>query len=125
MLTALVLGLGCGGGDGGTPPRVPGNLTLSYVVNGSGLGAVLLTITGGEVEAVTAIPAGVAVSSASSSPSVTRVVITGALVPGDLLTLRVPDVAAAESYLVRIDQIAHGETFALLDPALSSFTIRR
>lgn len=122
---ALVLILGCGGEDGGTPPQVRGDLTLSYIGGTSDVGAVLLTISGGEVEAVAAIPAGVAVSFATPSPGVTPVVVTGTLASGDLLRIRVPDVNAAEGYVVRIDQVAHASTFALLDPTTSSFTIRR
>jgi hypothetical protein len=37
----------------------------------------------------------------------------------------VPDVSAVNAYAIRIDQSAHAETFALLDPALSSFSIHR
>lgn len=124
-VAAMALGLGCGGENGGTPPQVRGDLTLSHIVSGSDLGAVLLTISGGEVEAVTAIPAGVTVSFATQSPGITRVVVSGTLASGDLLKVRVPDVNAVDGYVVRIDQVAHAETFALLDPAASSFTIRR
>lgn len=124
-VTAAAVGLGCGGESGGTPPRVRGDLTLSYVVSASDIGAVLLTVSGGEVEAVAAIPAGVTVSFATLSPGVTRVVVSGTLVSGDLLRVRVPDVNAMDAYVVRIDQVAHAGTFALLDPTTSSFTIRR
>jgi hypothetical protein len=123
-LTALVLGSGCGG-NGGTPPGARGDLTVSFVESGSDLGAVLLTVTGGEVETVTSIPGGVVVHFATPSPGVTRIVVSGALVPGDLLRLRVPEVNAVNAYAIRIDQSAHAETFALLDPALSSFSIHR
>jgi hypothetical protein len=122
---ALLVTLGCGGENGGTPPQVRGDLTLSYVVTDHDHGAVLLTISGGDVEAVSAIPAGVTVSFASQSPGVTRVVVTGGLASGDLLKVRVPDVNAVDGYVVRIDQVAHAETFALLDPTGSSLTIRR
>jgi hypothetical protein len=122
---ALLVTLGCGGENGGTPPQARGDLTLSYVVTGNDVGAVLLTISGGDVEAVTAIPAGVTVSVASQSTGVTRVVVTGGLASGDLLKVRVPDVNAVDEYVVRIEQVAHAETFALLDPTGSSLTIRR
>jgi hypothetical protein len=122
---ALVLALACGGENGGTPPQVRGDLTLSYVGGGHDVGAILLTVSGGEVEAVAAIPAGVTVSFATPSPGVTHLVVSGTLVSGDLLQIRVPDVNAVEGYVVRIDQVAHAETFALLDPTTSSFTIRR
>jgi hypothetical protein len=124
-VTALVVGSGCGGENGGTPPGVRGDLTVSFVESASDLGAVLLTVTGGEVEVATAIPGGVVVSFASPSPGVTRIVVSGALAPGDFLRLRVPDVNAVSAYAIRIDQSAHAETFALVDPALSSFSIRR
>ena len=107
----------------GDEPGARGDLTVSLVESGGDLGAVLLTVTGGEVETVTAIPGGVVVSFASPSPGVTRIVVSGALVHADLLRLRVPDVNAVSAYAIRIDQSAHAETFALLDPALSSFSI--
>jgi hypothetical protein len=125
VAAALMVTLGCGGENGGTPPQVRGDLTLAYVGDGNDVGAVLLTISGGEVEAVAAIPAGVAVSFATPSPGVTHLVVSGTLASGDLLQIRVPDVNAVEGYVVRIDQVAHAETFALLDPTTSSFTIRR
>ena len=122
---ALVVALGCGGENGGTPPQVRGDLTLSYVGGCQGVGEILLTVSCGDVESVAAIPAGVAVSFATPSPGVTHVVVSGTLLSGDLLQIRVPDVNAVEGYVVRIDQVAHAETFALLDPTTSSFTIRR
>jgi len=125
ILAALALALGCGDDGGGTTPPVPGDLTLSYAQSGRPLGAVLLTISGGSIEAVTAIPAGLAVASADQTAGVTRIVISGTLTPGDMLKITVPDVNASDAYIVRVDQAADVETFALLEPSLSVFTLHR
>jgi hypothetical protein len=63
------------------------------------------------------------VAFASPFANTTRVIVTGNLVPGNLLRLRVPDVALAGSYVVRVDQVADKLTFALIDPAQHVFAV--
>lgn len=114
----------CGGGDETRPP-VAGELTVAYAEGGRAAGALLLTVSGGPVEAVDAIPSGLAVSSASPGTGITRVVVVGALISGDLLKLRVPDLDRAAQYTVRAEQVADAADVALLDPAAYRFTVRR
>lgn len=117
---------GCGGGDGGPPPPTVGDLTVSFFQGSGQPGAILLTISGGAVESVS-VPAGLGLQASSGplTPGITRVVIIGTLHTGDILKVRVPDVAQATSYQVRIDQVADDVTFALIDPAPFTLTIHR
>jgi hypothetical protein len=45
------------------------------------------------------------------------VLLVGSLDGGVVAVLQIPDVALATRYVIRIDQVADGTTFALLDPA--------
>ena len=110
-------------GDNGTKP-VAGDLLVSYYQGGSEPGAMLLTITGGPVENVTAI-AGQQVSFAAPYVGTTKVVLAGTFSTGDLLRLRVPDVTRFADYVVRVEQVADKTTFALIDPAQYTFTVHR
>jgi hypothetical protein len=106
-------------GDGGGPPSRAGDLTVSYFQGGPGAGALLLTITGGEVDNVTA-EHGEQVAFSSPSPGMTRVIVMGNLGTGVLLRVRVPDVTLASRYSVLTDQVADKITFSLIDPTLTS-----
>lgn len=119
---ALLMTLAVACGDGAGPPSQAGDLTVSYFQGGPSPGALLLTITGGEVENVTAA-SNEQVSFASPSPGTTRVVVTGNLGTGALLRIRVPDVSLASRYVVVTDQVADKVTFALIDPGPHNLTI--
>ena len=121
-VVALFLGLAAACGDSGEPPSRAGDLTVSYFQGGPGAGALLLTITGGEVQNVTAAN-GEQVSFASPSPGTTRVVVLGNLGTGTLLRIRVPDVSLASRYVVATDQVADKVTFSLIDPGRHPLTI--
>ena len=123
-LLAAVAIAGCGGNDGGPTPPHAGDLVVSYFPGGSQPGAIMLTISGGPVESVLALPAtAVQVSFNLVAPGTTRVLVTGALVTGDLFTIRVADTALATRYVARIDQVADNVTFALVDPLNHTFTV--
>lgn len=109
-------------GDGVGPPSQAGDLTVSYFQGGPSAGALLLTITGGEVLEVSAAN-GEQVTFASPSPGTTRVVVTGNLGTGTLLRVRVPDISLASRYVVVTDQVADRITFSLIDPQRHPLTI--
>ncbi len=117
----------CGGGDnGGPPPSQAGDLIVSYFQGGPEVGAMLLTITGGAVQSVTARSGqALTVSFASPSPGTTKVIVTGDIRTGDILNVRVPDISLSAGYVVRVDQVADDLTFSLIDPALHTLSIRR
>lgn len=113
-------------GNEGPPPSQAGDLIVSYVQAGPEVGAMLLTITGGVVQGVTARSGqALTVSFASPSPGTTKVIVTGDISTGDILNVRVPDLSLSAGYVVRVDQVADDLTFSLIDPALHTLSIRR
>lgn len=116
LLSAAIL-VGASACGGKEPPVGPtaGDLTVSYSGSGGNDGALLLLVTGGPVDAVTPLSP-YRVESAPAGANATRMIVIGALSPGDILRLRVPDLAAAASYRVQVEAVADRATFALLDP---------
>ena len=122
LITLLV---SCGG-DGGPPPSPAGDLIVTYFQGGPAVGAMLLTIEGGVVQAVTARSGqALTVSYATPSAGVTKVIVTGTIATGDILNVRVPDVTLSTGYTVRVNQVADNLTFSLIDPLLHNLTIHR
>ena len=111
-------------GDNGGQPTNRGDLLVAYYQGGPEPGALLVTITGGAVENVTAV-GGQVVSFASPASGTTRVVVMGSFTTGDLLRLRVPDIALSTNYAVRVEQVADKVTYALIDPTKYTFTVHR
>jgi hypothetical protein len=126
LLAMLALGSAgaCSGENGGQPPVQAGDLLVSYYQGGPEVGAMLLTVTGGPVQNVTAL-SGQQVGFASPFAGTTKVVVTGTLSTGDILRLRVPDVSQSTSYTVRVDQVADKVTFVLIDTTPYTFTVHR
>jgi hypothetical protein len=113
-------------GNEGPPPSQAGDLIVSYAQAGPEVGAMLLTISGGVVQSVTARSGqALTVSFASPSPGTTKVIVTGDISAGDILNVRVPDISLSAGYVVRVDQVADDLTFSLIDPALHTLSIRR
>jgi hypothetical protein len=108
ILTALALTgaalTACGGNDGGGPGPVPGLLTVSLTGASSAAGALMFTISGGKIDAVSA--AGYHTYQSTISPTSRRVMLTGNISAGTLVQIQVPDVAKASSYSVSILQVA-------------------
>jgi len=121
LLAALALA-SCGGGGGESSNR--GDLFVTYFQGGPEAGAILLTITGGPVEQVTAL-GGQQVSFAVPFEGTTKVVVSGNLANGEVLRLRVPDVTLSSAYHAKSDQVADKVTFALLEASSYQFTIHR
>ena len=121
---AAVVALLCAcGGDSGQPPSRAGDLLVSYTrVDGPAAGAIMLTISGGEVQNVTPVN-GQQVSFAVVAPGTTRVIVTAPLTTGDILRIRVPDVTLSTNYSAHAEQVADQVTFALLDPPAHTFLI--
>jgi len=123
---ALVALLAACGGNQGPPPSQAGDLIVSYFQGGPTAGALLLTISGGPVQSVTARSGqSLQVSFASPAAGTTRVIVTGALSTGDILNVRVPDVSLSSDYTIHVDQVADNLTFSLIDPTTHTLTIHR
>jgi hypothetical protein len=112
-------GIGCGSKEPSGP--VGGDLTVSYSGPSANDGALLVLVTGA-VDAVNPVGA-YPVASAPVGVGSHRVVITGALVPGDLFRITVKDVSL--TYQARVEAAADRTTFALNDPGSYSAAVRR
>ncbi len=106
---AVVLGLAAGlacGDDGGPTGPVAGSLTVSLTTPNADDGAILLTVSGGDIDnAASALGPSFAFYSSQSGSSLTAIIV-GDIVAGDLMTIHVPDVGAASSYTATAVQIA-------------------
>lgn len=124
MLAAAWLGLlaACGGDHPVAP--VAGQLTLSFSSPVGTDGALLVLISGGPVTSVTSLN-GYQVASASAGTNLTRIVITGNLVPGDVARLAIPNVDVTASYSARVEAAADRSTFALADPQSYTAGLRK
>jgi hypothetical protein len=122
-LFAAAIGLLAACGKGAEPSRA-GVLTVALVEATNDAGALLLTISGGTVESVSAA-GGQQVSYSTPAAGTTRVVVLGTLQTGDLLRIQVPDTSRVADYTARIDQVADKVTFALLDPSGYSLSVHR
>ncbi len=125
-LTAIVAGLvvaaGCGG-NGPPPGPVGGEMTISLTAGHNRTGAILLQLNGPVID-ITGLN-GYRVSSAPIGlTGSTRVVVTGAIVSGDMLRVRIPDVALLPAYTMFIEQAAARDDFSLLDPGGYGLTRR-
>ena len=106
MIPALLLAgpLSCGGDAG---PR-GGELEVRFTTPNGDDGAVLLTVTGGRVDALQA--PGYTVYSATVAGE-TRAVVAGRIAAGVLLRVQVPDLRQAADYAVTLDQVARLGTY--------------
>lgn len=119
----LAVSVACGSKKPDPVGPVSGDLTVSYVGPSQTDGALLLLVNG----AVTAVKAtgGYQIASAAAGLTATRVVVTGALVTGDILKLTVADVSTVAGYSVTVEAVADRSTFALGDLTSYSATVRK
>ena len=115
----------CGGGDlaapsDPTPHAVAGALLVSLGGGRSDLGAVILTISGGKIDSLTA--AGYRLFPSRTSDSDFRAIVVGNLVTGAIVKMWVPDVAAAPRYHVTADEAA-GRDLSEVDPSSVALSV--
>lgn len=115
----LLAGLACG--EKKVVGPTGGDLTVAYSAASVTDGAILVLITG-VVDAVKPL-GNYQVASASVGPAATRVVVTGALVSGDLFKITVKDVSL--TYGAQVEAVADRTTFALNDPGSYAATVRK
>lgn len=110
LAAVALIALACG--SDATGPRA-GTLVVSLATPGTGAdGAVLFTLTGpAAVTSVTPAP-GLRVFYDALGAATTRMIVTGPLTPGPLLTIGVVDVGEASRYAAPIQQVA-GADYAL------------
>jgi hypothetical protein len=94
----------CGGDKGGGTQPQAGLLTVTLINAASAPGALMFTISGGEIDAVTA--GSYATYQTSLSSTSRRILLTGNIVAGTLVQIQVPDVAKASNYVATVNQVA-------------------
>lgn len=106
ILALVGLGVSSCGGDGGTGNNpTPGNLTVMLVTAPAAPGAVMFTVSGGQITGVTA-SGGYTKYETTLSQSSRRIMLTGNIVAGALVTIAVPDINKVGQYGVTINQVA-------------------
>ena len=121
VLVAAVVGTACGGGDGGPVKPVAGELVVRLTSPNATDGALIVRVVG-PVTAVT--PVGAYAISQVTQGTITRVIVTGDIVSGDLLRVKVPDVNQVLSYLANVEQAASRIDYALFSVSNYSLAIR-
>jgi hypothetical protein len=112
-LALVGLGLsGCGGDGGNGHNPTPGNLTVALTAQSSAPGAVLFTVSGGAISGVT-VSGGYHVYQTSLSGTSRRVLVTGNITAGALVTIAVPDINKASQYNATVNQVAARSTAAV------------
>ena len=107
LSAATMTACGGGGGDGGTGPKA-GLLTVTLNTAPANVGALLLTVTGGQIDGVSA--SGYHTYQTPLGNSSRRVLLTGSIVAGPLLQIQVPDIAQFTSYSAVIQQVSARST---------------
>jgi hypothetical protein len=126
--TLALVGLsacGGGGGDGGNGNNpVPGNLTVALTAQSSAPGAVMFTVSGGTINSVT-VSGGYHKYETTLSGTSRRVLITGNVTAGALVTIAVPDINKVSQYNATVNQVSARSTAVVpyQQLATGSFTI--
>jgi hypothetical protein len=101
----------CGGGDGGGGPNpTPGTLDVVLTVAPTSPGAIMFTVSGGEIDGVTSSYTMYQSNTASNSR---KLLLTGDLVAGTVVQIQVPDVAAVDNYVIQVLQVAARSSAAI------------
>lgn len=112
LVAALALGgaalTACGGKDGGGPTPEAGLLTVTLTSAASAPGAILFTVSGGKIDAVTA--SGYTTYQTQLSSSSRRILLTGNIAAGTLVQIQVPDINKASSYSAVVQQVSARST---------------
>ncbi len=106
---ALALGLACGGdGDDGGPTNGggPDTLVLSLITPNNDDGAILFTISGGDIDSPTAASAADVLFFRSTGATSISAVIVGDISAGALVEFEVPAGTSASSYTTTITEVA-------------------
>jgi hypothetical protein len=124
LLVAAAVGLTACGNKPMPVEPVAGELTLTFSSPVGNDGALLLLVSGGPVTTVTALN-GYQAASAPAGTNLTRIVVTGNLVAGDVVKIAIPDTSASAAYSARVEAAANRNTFALSDPLSYTAGLRK
>jgi len=123
-ILALV-GLSACGGDGGNGSNpTPGNLTVALTAQSSAPGAVMFTVSGGTINSL-AVNGGYHLYQTTLNATSRRVLVTGNVTAGALVTIAVPDIKKASQYNATVNQVAarSGAAIPYQQLTTSGFTI--
>jgi hypothetical protein len=101
------IGLSCGDGGGGTEPPTPGIATVSLVTPNTDDGAVIVTLQGQGLGAVTSASASFAVFTRQVSSSEIRVLVAGNLSAAPLFSVAIGAINKLGSYTATVDEVAN------------------
>lgn len=108
IAAAVALALaGCGKSDATGP--VAGLLTVTLSTSTPNTGALMFTVSGGQIDGVNA--AGYQTYQTTLSTSSRRIILTGNIAAGTVVQLQVPDIAKASNYTARVEQAADRTTY--------------
>jgi hypothetical protein len=115
LLLATLLGTtACGGGSDLSAP-LSGPLDLAIRTPSDDVGIVLVEVTGGTVDSVSALGYRTEASSVGTAPL--RIVVSGTLRDGKLVRIWVPDRTRASDYSATVVEAAARTTYLLQDVA--------
>lgn len=110
LFTLALAGAGltaCGGGDGGGPNPTSGSLDVVLTSAPIAPGAIMFTISGGQIDGVTSNFTMYQTATATNSR---KVLLTGPIVAGTVVQIEVPDIDAVDNYVVQVLQVAARST---------------
>jgi hypothetical protein len=109
ILVVAVLASACGDSSSPAAPN-PGSFTLVYSAPNNSTGALVLRVSGGPVDSIVPVGAGV-YGSATADASGGSALIAGTLTSGATVgTVYVPDVTSAPAYRVVVNEAANRAT---------------
>lgn len=118
LATAVVILLAACKGDSTGP--VAGTLKVNFTTPNGGLDGAAIFLLSAPAPPTSVTPAaGLALWGGPVTTSTARIVLTGALSTGTILTLQVEDVNQVGRYRVAIEQVAAATTFQLRSPLTS------
>lgn len=120
LALATAVGVACHSDlTGPIPPVGPGALEMRLTVPHTGDVALVIAVTGGPLDSVTA--PGCEVAWLESTPDTYGVLVRGALRDGATLELWVPDRAQAAAYVARVTQAVEGDSYQRV--AVEGYTV--
>lgn len=103
---ALVLAAAACSDDTTGPQAVPGTLAVTLTTPNTDDGAIMFTVTGGELSNATLVDPSFQLYTHEGASSLTAVIV-GDIEAGAVLEFDVPDIDALESYSAEVDQVAN------------------
>ena len=105
MVAALSAGAACSDDPVGSVPR-SGTVTLRLTTPHADDGAMMFAVSGPPIDSAVAIKASLRLFTRRTSDSTVVGVVAGVVTNGDVVTLHVPNVAAAADYTARVVEVA-------------------